>query len=121
VAQELLPGWLWAPMDLATELPELPWRPWNTSIPPCGELGWGPYRGDYSRPSHHAMPQYVPRCFTLLTCPVMCLVNIKVLLENIKVLLENVYNKCLYFVSVLWLGMILLGETHVVVSFEIII
>ena len=36
--QDLLPGWLWAPMDTATELPELPFRPWNTSIPICGLL-----------------------------------------------------------------------------------
>ena len=36
--QELLPGWLWAPMDTATELPELPFRPWNTSVPICGLL-----------------------------------------------------------------------------------
>ena len=36
--QDLLPGWLWAPMDTATELPELPFRPWNTSVPICGLL-----------------------------------------------------------------------------------
>ena len=35
--QELLPGWLWAPMDTTTELAELPFRPWNTSIPICGQ------------------------------------------------------------------------------------
>ena len=35
--QDLLPGWLWAPMDTTTELPELPFRPWNTSIPICGK------------------------------------------------------------------------------------
>ena len=35
--QDLLPGWLWAPMDTTTELPELPFRPWNTSVPICGQ------------------------------------------------------------------------------------
>ena len=35
--QDLLPGWLWAPMDTTTELAELPFRPWNTSIPVCGQ------------------------------------------------------------------------------------
>ena len=38
LCQDLLPGWLWAPMDTATELPELPFRPWNTSLPICGLL-----------------------------------------------------------------------------------
>ena len=35
--QDLLPGWQWAPMDTTTELPELPFRPWNSSIPICGQ------------------------------------------------------------------------------------
>ena len=35
--QDLLPGWQWAPMDITTEMPELPFRRWNTSIPICGD------------------------------------------------------------------------------------
>jgi hypothetical protein len=80
--QVLLPGWLWAPMDLATELPELPWRPWNTSIPQCGE--WGGV--------HTVAMAHQAR-------PVFCSVDMPCYVPG-----PYESNKCRYFVSIMWLG-----------------
>ena len=35
---ETFPGWRWAPFNVKTGKKVQEYRPWNTSIPMCGEL-----------------------------------------------------------------------------------
>ena len=50
--QDLLPGWQWAPMDITTEMPELPFRRWNTSIPICGDSLFLFFSGCFNAVAH---------------------------------------------------------------------
>ena len=38
IVNNSFPGWMWAPLDTKTGKVEETFRPWNTSIPRCGEL-----------------------------------------------------------------------------------